>query len=56
MRYFYQENGDDVEIILETKEGFEWVCDCGDKSKQDSWYKAIIICNALNDVFKNQMK
>jgi len=56
MKYTYQQNGEEVEVILEMNEGFEWVCDCGSKDNQNSWYKAIIICNSLNNVFNKENK
>lgn len=48
MKYFYQENDGEIEIILETEEGFEWICDCGLTSYQKSWEHADMICKALN--------
>lgn len=44
----YQENNGVVEVYVESSDGFEWICDCGDSNKHISWANAIIICNALN--------
>ncbi len=46
--YRYQENNGQVEVFLETEEGFEWICDCGLSTHEKSWEHAITICAALN--------
>ncbi len=47
--YHYQENGGEIEIYFEDKDGFKWICDCGNSEKQESWNNAIMITMVLNN-------
>lgn len=56
MKYIYQENGDDIEVLLETEDGFGWICDCGLKTEEVSWEKAKMITQSLNGNLFSQRK
>ena len=48
MKFFYQENCGTIEILLETKDGFTWICDCGSSSHPNSKITAQVLCKLLN--------
>lgn len=48
-KYFWQENNHEVEILLETDDGFSWICDCGSYNNNYSIEKAESIVRLLNE-------
>ena len=50
--YDWQENGGEIEVIFQDKNGFTWICDCGLSSHPDSKKMAKLICKALNQYIK----